>query len=57
MLKEVKENHPELEIIEIEYKVGHAHMLISIPPKMSLRRVVKTVKAYRIKNLKENFKS
>ena len=36
---------PEIEIIEVNTDSDHVHILLSIPPKMSISEVVKTVKA------------
>jgi len=36
---------PEIEIIEVNTNMDHMHMLLSIPPKMSISEVVKEVKA------------
>ncbi len=54
-LKEVKEHYPEIEILEIEHDKDHVHMLISIPPKMSVGRVVGILKANTSRRLKEKF--
>ena len=36
---------PEIEILEVNTDVDHVHMLLSIPPKMSISEVVKEMKA------------
>ena len=36
---------PEIEIINVNTDMDHLHMLLSIPPKMSISEVVKEVKA------------
>ena len=36
---------PEIEIMEVNTNMDHMHMLLSIPPKMSISEVVKEVKA------------
>ena len=36
---------PEIEIIEVNTDVDHVHILLSIPPKISVSEVVKMVKA------------
>jgi putative transposase len=36
---------PDIEIIEVNTDMDHIHILLSIPPKMSVSEVVKTVKA------------
>lgn len=54
-LKEVKEHYPEIEILEIEHDKDHVHMLISIPPKMNVGKVVGILKANTSRRLKEKF--
>ncbi len=54
-LKEVKEHYPEIEILEIEHDKDHVHILISIPPKMSVGKVVGILKANTSRRLKEKF--
>jgi putative transposase len=54
-LKEVKEHYPEIEVLEIEHDNDHVHMLISIPPKMSVGKVVGILKANTSRRLKEKF--
>jgi putative transposase len=36
---------PEIEIIEVNTDKDHMHILLSIPPKLSVSEVVKTIKA------------
>ena len=36
---------PEIEIVEVNTDSDHAHILLSIPPKMSISEVVKLIKA------------
>ncbi len=47
--------HPEIEIIEINTDVDYMHVLISIPPKMSVSEVVRMLKANTGKKLREKF--
>ena len=54
-LKAVKEHYPEIEILKIEHNKDHVHMLVSIPPKMSVGRVVGILKANTSRRLKEKF--
>lgn len=54
-LKEVKEYYPELDILEINHDVDHIHILIVIPPKMSVGQVVRILKSNTSKKLKEKF--
>jgi len=36
----LKDHYPEIEIIEIDHDSDYIHMLVSIPPKMSVAKVV-----------------
>ena len=54
-MKEVTEHYPELEVIEIGHDHDHVHMLISIPPKMSVGKAVGIIKANTSRGLKEKF--
>ena len=54
-LKEVREHYPEIEILEIEHDKDHIHMLISIPPKMSVGSVIRIIKINTSRRLKEKF--
>lgn len=44
-LAEVRKYYPELEILEVNHDLDHVHLLLSIPPKMSVSDVVRTMKA------------
>lgn len=54
-LKEVKDYYPELDILEINHDDDHIHMLIVIPPKMSVGQVVRILKSNTSKRLKDKF--
>jgi putative transposase len=54
-LKEVRDHYPEIEILEIEHDKDHIHMLISIPPKMSVGNVIRIIKINTSRRLKEKF--
>lgn len=54
-LKEINKYYPEIEFKEINHDKDHIHMLITIPPKMSVGSVVRIVKANTSKRLKEKF--
>ena len=55
-LKEVKSHYPELDIIEINHDVDHLHLLMLIPPKMSVGQVVRILKSNTSRDLKKKFK-
>ena len=46
---------PELEIIEINTDFDHAHILLSIPPKMSISEIVKVIKAKSGMRMRQKF--
>jgi len=46
---------PELEIIEINTDSDHAHILLSIPPKMSISEIVKVIKAKSGMRMRQKF--
>lgn len=54
-LKEVMEHYPSLDILEINHDQDHIHMLISIPPKMSVGQVVRILKSNTSRDLKKKF--
>ena len=54
-LKEVKNHYPEIDILEINHDKDHVHMLVSIPPKMSVGKVVGILKSNSSRRLKEKF--
>jgi putative transposase len=54
-LKEVRERYPVIDILEINHDQDHIHMLVSIPPKMSVSKVVGILKANTSRRLKEKF--
>ena len=45
MILGIGQQYPEIEIVEINTDVDHIHMLVSIPPKLSVSEVVKVIKA------------
>ena len=49
-----KEN-PDLEMLEVNTDVDHLHILMSIPPKLSVSEVVKMIKANTGRKLREKF--
>ena len=41
----VGRHSPDIEVIEVNTDIDHAHILLSIPPKLSVSEVVKEIKA------------
>jgi putative transposase len=54
-VKEITKYYPEIEFVEVNHDKDHVHMLVSIPPKMSVGSVVRILKANTSKRLKEKF--
>ena len=53
--KELRDHYPEIEIMQIGHDLDHVHMLVSIPPKMSVGKVIGIIKANTSRRLKEKF--
>lgn len=54
-LKEVKMHYPMVDILEINHDEDHVHMLVVIPPKMSVSQVVRILKSNTSRDLKKKF--
>jgi len=54
-LLEVKKQNPQIEFKEVNHDKDHIHMLISIPPTISVGKVVRLIKANTAKDLKQKF--
>lgn len=54
-LKGLNEYHPEVDILEINHDKDHIHLLVSIPPKMSVGSVVRILKSNTARDLKKKF--
>jgi putative transposase len=52
---EVTEHYPRLRIKEINHDINHVHILISIPPQMSVGSVVRLLKTNTSRNSKSKF--
>jgi len=52
---QVSRFHPEIEIIEVNTDLDHIHMLVSIPPKFSVSKVVKMIKAHTGTSMRKKF--
>jgi len=54
-VRQVSKFHPEVDIMEVNMDVDHMHVMVSIPPKMSVSEVVKLIKANTGKAMREHF--
>ena len=55
MLLEVKKHYPQIEYKEVNQDKDHIHLLVSIPPTMSVGKVVGIIKSNTGKALKQKF--
>ncbi|MEK7526648.1 MAG: IS200/IS605 family transposase [Patescibacteria group bacterium] len=55
ILERVKEYYPEIDILEVNHDKDHIHMLVSIPPKLSVGKVVGIIKANTSRIMKDKF--
>ncbi len=55
VLKRVREYYPEVLITEVNTDEDHAHLLVSVPPKMAVGKVIGIIKANTGKALREKF--
>ena len=54
-LSEIKKYYPEIEYKTVNHDQDHIHLLISIPPKMSVGSVIRIIKANTSRGLKQKF--
>ena len=54
-LLEVRKYYPEIEIREVNHDIDHVHLLLSIPPKMSVSEIVRIIKANTGKAIRKKF--
>jgi putative transposase len=55
VLKGLKDGYPEIDILEINHDVDHIHMLVVIPPKYSVGRIVGMIKANSSREMLKKF--
>ena len=55
MLKRIKDYYPEIDVLEINHDRDHVHILVSIPPKLSVGKVVGIIKANTARELNKKF--
>ena len=54
-LFEIRQLYPDIEIREVNHDKDHVHLLLSIPPKMSVSELVRLIKTNTGKALREKF--
>jgi putative transposase len=52
---EISKFQPEIEIIEVNTDLDHIHLLVSIPPKFSVSKVVRMIKAHTDTYIRKKF--
>lgn len=55
VLKGIKHYYPEIDILKINHDLDHIHILVSIPPKLAVGKVVGIIKANTARMLKQKF--
>lgn len=55
VLTHIPELDPDIEVIKVNVQVDHVHMVIVIPPRMAVARVVQYIKAQSAKAIKAKF--
>ena|SRR5258706_9619126 len=55
VLQEIRKFHPEIYIEEYNHDEDHIHIMVSVPPKYSVGKVVGIIKANTARRLKEKF--
>lgn len=55
ILNKLKDYYPEIDILTINHDRDHIHLLVSIPPKMSVGSVVRIIKANTARMLRTKF--
>lgn len=55
VLKRVREHYPEVMITEVNTDEDHAHLLVSVPPKMAVGKAIGIIKSNTGKALREKF--
>ncbi len=54
-LVEVRKHYPQLEIKEVNHDEDHIHLLLSVPPKMSVGNAIQVIKSNTSRGLKQKF--
>lgn len=55
ILGSIKDYYPQIDILEINHDKDHVHILVSIPPKLSVGKVIGIIKANTARMLKKKF--
>ncbi len=55
VIKKIRDYYPQIEVLEINHDEDHIHLLVSIPPKLSVGEVVRIIKANTARMLRKKF--
>ena len=55
VIKKIRDYYPQIEVLEINHDEDHIHLLVSIPPKLSVGEVVRIIKANTARVLRKKF--
>ncbi len=55
LLKRIPRYYPEIRLIEVNGEKDHLHLLLSIPPKMSVSEVVRIIKSNIAREIRKKF--
>jgi putative transposase len=55
LVHQVTNYYPDIEVIEVNTNIDHIHMMVIIPPKYTVSRVVQMIKANTGKKMREKF--
>jgi putative transposase len=55
LLNHIPELDPDIEVVKVNVQEDHVHMVVVIPPKYAVARVVQYIKSHSAKALKEKF--
>jgi putative transposase len=55
-LNKIKDYYPQIDIVEINHDKDHIHLLIQIPPKLSVGSVVRIINTNTSQMLNQKFK-
>ena len=54
-IKEIRKHYPEIKIEEVNHNQDHIHLLISIPPKMSVGSAIRIIKSNTTRAIRQKF--
>ena len=55
IVRQISSHYPEIEMIEVKTDIDHMHIMLSIPPKMSVSYVVNMIKANSGSKMRKKF--